>query len=84
MVRSNGRWTNGLKDALAANNRRVGVALLVGSVLALLLLRFWASPIARRITGQDPAGFVDFMGLPIFLALGTTGLLLFLWEPDRP
>lgn len=57
-------------------------AVLIGlGVLLLLTLRFWASPIARRILGQEPPGLVDFLGIPLFFVVVGVGIALFLWEP---
>lgn len=60
-----------------------GAALVGVGVLLLLALRFSASPLARRITGQEPPGFVDFLGIPLFFVVVGVGIALFLWEPDR-
>lgn len=60
-----------------------GIVLIALGVVLLLTLRFWASPLARRITGQEPAGYVEFLGIPLFLVVVGTGIALFLWEPNR-
>lgn len=57
-------------------------AILIGvGVMLLLALRFWASPLARRIVGQESPGFADFVGIPVFFVVVGVGIALFLWEP---
>lgn len=68
---------------VANRSTAAGAALIGAGVVLLLSLRFWASPVARRITGADPAGLAAFLGVPLFFALAGGGIALFLWEPDR-
>jgi len=66
---------------ITGQSTKIGVILIILGVLLLLSLRFWASPIARRIIGQNPPGFVDLMGIFVFFIVVGIGIFLFLWEP---
>lgn len=69
---------------LRENNRRLGVLVIAGGVVLLLGLRFWASPVGRRITGRSGITVVEFLGIPLFLLVVSVGIALLLWEPgDR-
>lgn len=72
----------GLERRIRDRSTATGVGLIALGVLLLLSLRFWASPIARYITGREPAGFVAFLGIPVFFVVVGAGIALFLWEPD--
>jgi len=61
----------------------VGAGLIAAGAVLLLVLRFAASPIARRITGAEPAGFVEFLGIPVFFVVVLLGMGLFLWRPGE-
>lgn len=80
---SNEASAAGLYAWIANHSTLAGASLIGAGVVLLLSLRFWASPVARRITGADPAGFAAFLGIPLFFALAGGGIALFLWEPDR-
>ncbi len=57
--------------------------LTVAAGLALLIgLRLWASPLTMEITGRSRNGLVEFLLIPVFLAVVGLGVMLFLWEPD--
>lgn len=73
----------GLGERLADRSTRTGVILIGIGMVLLVALRFWANPLTRRILGREPAGFVDFIGIPVFFVFIGVGILLFLWEPDR-
>lgn len=64
------------------NNRILGISLAIGGLLLLIILRFWTSPIVGRITARGPVGPLEFLLIPVFLALVAAGILLFLWEPE--
>ena len=72
-----------LREHVVERSTRTGVILIGIGMVLLVALRFWANPLTRRILGRDPAGFVDFIGIPVFLVFVGIGILLFLWEPDR-
>lgn len=74
---------SGPVERVAARSTAYGAGLVGLGVLLLLALRFLASPIARRILDREPAGFVEFLGIPAFFVLVGIGVALFLWEPDR-
>lgn len=71
-----------LGDRVLERSTRNGVVLIGIGMVLLVALRFWANPLTRRILGRDPAGFVDFIGIPVFLVFVGVGIVLFLWEPD--
>lgn len=73
----------GLESRVRERSTATGATLIGVGVLLLLALRFLASPLARRITGQEPPGFADFVGIPLFFVVVGVGIALFLWEPDR-
>lgn len=64
------------------DSTRYGVGIVVAGLVLLLVLRLWASPIAQAVTGRSRNGLVEFLLIPIFLAVVGLGILLFLWEPD--
>lgn len=72
----------GLAERVAERSTRIGVILIGIGMVLLVGLRFWANPLTRRIIGREPAGFVDFIGIPVFLVFVGVGIVLFLWEPD--
>lgn len=73
------RWRDVRRDST-----RYGVGIVAGGLLLLLVLRLWASPIAQAVTGRARNGLVEFLLIPLFLAVVGVGILLFLWEPDVP
>lgn len=70
-----------VESRIREQSTTIGVALIAAGVVLLLSLRFWASPLARRITGQEPPGFIEFVGIPVFFVVVGVGIALFLWEP---
>lgn len=70
-----------IPDRVRRRPRRHGVAIVAIGILLLLVLRFWASPVGRRITGRSDVGVVAFLGIPLFLVLVTVGIAVFLFEP---
>ncbi|WP_396610650.1 hypothetical protein ACH9L7_10440 [Haloferax sp. S1W] len=60
----------------------LGVALVVIGVVALVTLRFWASPIVGQLIGRERVSVVAFLGIPLFLLLVGAGIVLFIWGPD--
>lgn len=75
--------TMGLYTRIVDRSTTSGIVLIALGVVLLLTLRFWASPLARSITGREPAGYVDFLGIPLFFVVVGAGIALFLWEPER-
>lgn len=73
------RWRDVRQDST-----RYGVGIVVAGLILLLVLRLWASPIARAVTGRAQNGLLEFLLIPTFLAVVGVGILLFLWEPDVP
>lgn len=72
----------GLYRRIVERSTTSGIVLIALGVLILLTIRFWASPLARRITGRDPAGYVEFLAIPVFFVVVGVGIALFLWEPE--
>lgn len=68
---------------LREHNRRIGLGLALAGFFLLLSLRWWTSPIARRITGRQQIQVTEFLLIPVFFLLVGAGILLFLWEPER-
>lgn len=64
------------------DTRMVGAGLVAAGALLLVLLRFWASPLARAVTGGDSVGVVSFLAIPIFLVFVALGIALLLWGPE--
>lgn len=64
------------------NSTKYGILTVLAGVVLLVGLRLWTSPIARRMTGRSANGLVEFLLIPVFLAVVAVGVLLFLWEPD--
>lgn len=72
----------GVVTRIVERSTASGAVLIGVGVLLLLALRFWASPIARRIIGRAPPGFADFIGIFLFFVVVSVGIGLFLWEPE--
>ncbi len=72
-----------LTTTIKERHMALGAGLLALGIILLVGLRFWASPVARRITGTEPPGAIDFIGIPVFLVVAGLGLFLFLWEPNH-
>jgi hypothetical protein len=70
--------------AIRRRSTRYGVGTVVAGLVLLIALRLWASPIAREVTGRGENGLIEFLLIPVFLGVVGFGILLFLWEPDRP
>lgn len=64
------------------NSTKYGILTVAAGVVLLVALRLWASPIARSVTGRTRNGLLEFLLIPVFLAVVAAGVLLFLWEPD--
>lgn len=64
-------------QSIKSRSTKTGVVLMAGGVVLLLALRFLANPLARGITGREPAGLLAFLGIPVFLALIALGMALF-------
>jgi len=58
-----------------------GVAILLG-VLALFVLRIWASPIALSVTGRGGVSVLSFLAIPLFLLLVGIGIVLLVWGQE--
>ena len=71
-----------LRDRLRGRSTRTGAILIGVGVVLLIALRFWASPLSRRILGREPSGFFDFIAIPVFFVCVGAGIVLFLWEPE--
>jgi|GEM_PF-1769204 len=63
---------------------RYGILTAAAGLVLLVGLRVWASPIIRTATGRGSNGLLEFLLIPVFLGVVLVGVLLFLWEPDRP
>lgn len=61
---------------------RVGIALIVAGVVLLLTLRLWASPVVGVVAGRESVSVVTFLGIPLFLLLVGSGIVLFVWGPE--
>lgn len=70
-----------LQGNIRRRSTALGAGLVAAGVVLLVVLRFTASPIARRITGSEPAGLVEFIGIPVFFVVVAVGMALFLWQP---
>ena len=70
--------------AVRDNSTKYGFTVAVVGFVLLLLLRVWASPIARAVTGRSSNGLLEFLLIPVFLGIVGVGILLFLWEPETP
>lgn len=70
------------RRAIRRHNKKYGILTVAAGLVLLLGLRLWASPLTRRITGRTANGLVEFLMIPVFLAVVGIGILLFLWEPD--
>lgn len=71
------------KATIRDNSTRYGFLTIAMGVVLLLLLRWWASPLIRRMTGRGENGLVEFLLIPLFFLVVTAGIALFLWEPDE-
>lgn len=68
---------------LRDNNRKIGLVLTVLGVVLLLTLRWWTSPVLRRITGRHEIGAVSFLLILVFFVPVAVGITLLLWEPEE-
>lgn len=68
-------------SAVRSHSSKYGLMTVLAGLVLLLGLRLWASPIARRITGNEN-GLVEFLLIPAILLVITAGIVLFLWEPE--
>lgn len=68
---------------LRDNNRKIGLALTVLGVVLLLTLRWWTSPVLRRIMGREDIGAVAFLMIFVFFVPVAVGIALLLWEPEQ-
>lgn len=68
---------------LRDKNRKIGLALTVLGVVLLLTLRWWTSPVLRRITGREEIGAVAFLLILVFFIPIGVGIALMLWEPEE-
>ncbi|MFB6354089.1 MAG: hypothetical protein ABEJ92_08395 [Halobacteriales archaeon] len=66
---------------LREQNRRIGAGLVIVGLVLLVSLRWWTSPLVRRITGRGGDFFAEFLLIPVLLAFVGAGILLLLWEP---
>ena len=71
-------------SAVRDNSTRYGLLTIVLGLVLLVVLRLWASPITRRVTGRSGNGLFEFLLIPVFFAVVGVGILLFLWEPGTP
>lgn len=72
-----------LPGHIRARPKRYGVGIAALGFVLLVVLRFWASPVGRSITGRNSVSVTAFLGIPVFLALLVAGIWVFLQEPDR-
>lgn len=70
-------------QVLRDKNREIGLALTVVGVVLLLTLRWWTSPVLRRVTGREDVGAVAFLLIPVFFIPILVGIALLLWEPEE-
>lgn len=70
-------------QVLRERNRQIGLLLTVVGVVLLLSLRWWTSPLLRRITGREAIGAIAFLMIFVFFALIAAGIGLLLWEPEK-
>ncbi|MFB6105000.1 MAG: hypothetical protein ABEJ57_07995 [Halobacteriaceae archaeon] len=63
-------------------NRELGLATIGLGLLLLLGLRAWTSPLTRTATGEGAPGLLEFLLIPLFLAVVAVGIGLALWEPE--
>lgn len=68
---------------LRDNNRKIGLVLTVLGVVLLLTLRWWTSPVLRRIMGREDIGAVAFLLIFVFFVPVAVGIALLLWEPEE-
>lgn len=73
-----------LPDRISARPQRYGVSLMALSLLGLVGLRIWASPVGRSVTGRETVSLGAFLGIPVGLGLLALGILLFLRDPEVP
>lgn len=67
---------------LRERNRELGLLLMVLALVLILSLRWWTSPVLRRITGRSGITQVEFLSIPVFFVPLVIGVVLFLWEPE--
>lgn len=64
------------------DHRTVGAALAGAGVIAMLTLRFWASPLTSAVLGRDQVGLVPFLGIPLLLLLVGAGIAIAVWGDE--
>lgn len=64
------------------DNRRLGLAVGGVGLLLLLTLRFWASPVARTVTGRSDVSVAAFLAIPVVLLVVGAGIAIFLWGEE--
>ena len=71
------------RGLLASRSRptRIGLLAITSGLLMLIALRFVTSPVGRQITGREAVGMVEFLMIPLFLALVGGGIVLMVWQP---
>lgn len=74
---------NRVPAVIRERSTRLGMATILSGVVLLLLLRFWASPLVRVISGRAENGLAEFLMIPFVLVIVTVGIALMLWEPGR-
>lgn len=68
-------------DLVRARHRELGVLIVVAGLAMLITLRWWTSPILRRVTGRNEISVLAFLLIPAFLLVIGAGIALVLWEP---
>lgn len=63
-------------------NRELGVISIAFGLISLILLRWWTSPLLRRIAGRTDISVFEFVLIPVFLVPVGIGVILLLWEPE--
>lgn len=70
------------RPPMDVDNRRLGLAVGGVGLLLLLTLRFWASPVARTVTGRSEVGVASFLAIPVVLVVLGAGIVIFLWGDE--